>query len=82
VLPLQFPQGITRKTLRLDGSESINLRGLKAIAAGMTVRMEITDTGGNSRSCDLICRLDTALEVAYFTNGGIMPYVVRQLTAK
>ena len=82
VLPLQFPQGITRKTLRLDGSESINLRGLKAIAVGMTVLMEITDTGGNRRSCDLICRLDTALEVAYFTNGGIMPYVVRQLTAK
>ncbi|MFT5676670.1 MAG: aconitate hydratase [Paraglaciecola sp.] len=80
VLPLQFAPGITRKTLKLSGDESINLLGLEKVSTSMKVMMEIIDTDGTKQSCELICRLDTALEVAYFTSGGIMPYVVNKLS--
>jgi aconitate hydratase len=79
VLPLQFPEGVTRKTLKLSGAESINLLGLKSVSAGMTVQLEVISEDGKKQTCDLICRLDTTLEVTYFTNGGIMPYVVKNL---
>ena len=79
VLPLQFPDGVTRQTLKLTGDESINLRGLKKVTQGMSVMMEVTDTNGKKQQCELLCRLDTALEVDYFTSGGIMPYVVTKL---
>lgn len=81
VLPLQFPEGVTRKTLQLSGDETISLLGLKTVTPGMKVRMQVTDSKGNEQSCELVCRLDTALEVAYFTSGGIMPYVVKKLAA-
>ena len=81
VLPLQFPAGVTRKTLALTGSEKINLTGLQEIRAGMTVRMEIEMTDGKLQTVDLLCRLDTADEVAYYLDGGIMPYVVNKLMA-
>lgn len=79
VLALQFPAGVTRNTLKLSGDESINLLGLEKITAGMSVMMEVTDTNGKKQQCELLCRLDTALEVDYFTSGGIMPYVVAKL---
>lgn len=79
VLPLQFPEGVTRKTLQLSGDERISLRGLSAISPGMKVQMEVTGGKGGAQICELVCRLDTALEVAYFSSGGIMPYVVEKL---
>ncbi|MBU2098390.1 MAG: aconitate hydratase, partial [Gammaproteobacteria bacterium] len=81
VLPLQFPAGVTRKTLGLDGSELISLSGLKEIRAGMSVRMEVVSADGKTQTADLLCRLDTADEVAYYLDGGIMPYVVNKLMA-
>ena len=81
VLPLQFPAGVTRKTLGLDGSELISLLGLNEIRAGMAVRMEIVSADGRNQSVELLCRLDTADEVAYYLDGGIMPYVVNKLMA-
>jgi aconitate hydratase len=81
VLPLQFPTGVTRNTLGLNGTELINLSGLDDIQAGMTVRMEVLSTDGNIQVVDLLCRLDTADEVAYYLGGGIMPYVVNKLMA-
>ncbi len=81
VLPLQFPEGVTRKTLKLSGDESINLSGLEKVKPGMTVVMEVVDNDGKQQRCELLCRLDTALEVDYFTSGGIMPYVVARLAA-
>ena len=79
VLPLQFPDGVTRKTLKLSGDESINLLGLEKVTPGMSIVMEVIDTNGDKQQCELLCRLDTALEVDYFTSGGIMPYVVAKL---
>ncbi|MAO38826.1 MAG: aconitate hydratase AcnA [Pseudohongiella sp.] len=79
VLPLQFHEGITRKSLKLTGSETINLVGLEKISAGMTVTMQVCRGGDHVDSVDLLCRLDTADEVSYYTSGGIMPFVVNKL---
>jgi aconitate hydratase len=80
VLPLQFPDGVTRKTLKLTGDESIDLTGLETVRPGMEVGMTIHYPDGAMEICKLHCRLDTALEVAYYTSSGIMPYVVNKLS--
>ena len=79
VLPLQFPGGVDRKTLKLSGDERISLKGLSEVTAGMQVVMTVDYPNGEQESCTLDCRLDTALEVAYYNSGGIMPFVVNRI---
>ena len=80
VLPLQFPEGVNRQTLNLDGTESFNLTGISGgIEPGMTVTLEITRQDGSTASANLVCRIDTLDEVEYYLNGGILQYVLRQL---
>ncbi|MEX1036516.1 MAG: aconitate hydratase AcnA [Sneathiella sp.] len=82
ILPLQFPEGVTRKTLKLDGSEVIDLTGIEeGITPGMSVRCNITRTDGSSQSVDLLCRIDTLDEVEYYRHDGILQYVLRNLSA-
>jgi aconitate hydratase len=80
VLPLQFKEGVTRKTLALTGEERFDLAGL---AGGIKPRMEVGITlhrpNGKVEPLSLICRIDTLDEVEYFRNGGILPYVLRNL---
>jgi aconitate hydratase len=80
VLPLQFVDGATRKTLKLDGSEVFDITGLEA---GITPRMDvsciITRASGSRDTIRLRSRLDTRAEVEYFHHGGIFHYVVRRL---
>lgn len=78
VLPLQFPDGVTRRTLALDGSETFDLTGLESgIEPGMTVPCAIHRADGGSDAVALICRLDTAVEVEYYRHGGSLHYVLR-----
>ena len=79
VLPLQFEEGTNRKSLGLDGSETINILGLDTLSPGKTVQMEIVNSKGEKKQCELKCRLDTEDDLAYFTRGGIMPFVLDQL---
>jgi aconitate hydratase len=80
VLALQFPDGVTRGTLKLDGSETFDLTGLEAgIRPGMAVRLTIHRAGGKTDTVDLVCRIDTLDEVEYYRHGGILPYVLRGL---
>lgn len=79
VLPLQFEGSDNRKSLKLSGNETISLTGLDSISAGMKVKMEVAYADGSTQSCELLCRLDTELEVKYFNSGGIMPFVVNKL---
>jgi aconitate hydratase len=79
VLPLQFTKEVNRKTLKLSGNEQISLTDLSKVSAGMTVKMEVTYPDQTTQSCELLCRLDTDLEVQYFRSGGIMPFVVNKL---
>ncbi len=80
VLPLQFQDGRNRKTLKLDGTEMIDLTG---IAAGIRPRMDVTCTitrkNGKRTRLNLLCRIDTLDEVEYFRHGGILQYVLRNL---
>ncbi|MCM0019990.1 MAG: aconitate hydratase AcnA [Tagaea sp.] len=80
VLPLQFPEGTTRQTLKLDGSETIDLTGVSGgIKPRMKVTMTITRASGAKETVDLLCRIDTLDEVEYYRHGGILPYVLRGL---
>ncbi len=80
VLPLQFEEGTSRKSLGMDGSETVTLPGLaKGIKPRMTVTAEITFKNGKTKSVPLLLRIDTGNEVSYFKNGGILHYVLRNL---
>ena len=82
VLPLQFPDGVNRQSLALDGSETIDLGGLAdGVTPGMSVPCQIVRADGSSESVDLLCRIDTADEAAYYRHGGILNYVLRSIAA-
>ena len=80
VLPLQFKDGTTRETLKLDGTETFDVTGLES---GLSPRMDVTLTvhraNGASESVALLVRIDTADEVEYYRNGGILQYVLRNI---
>jgi aconitate hydratase len=80
VLPLEFKDGKTRADLKLTGKESFDVTGA---ASGIKPRMDIALTinreDGKSDTVKLLCRIDTLDEVEYYKNGGILPYVLRDL---
>jgi aconitate hydratase len=80
VLPLQFPEGTDRKTLKLDGSEVYDITGIAGgIKPRMTVTLSIKRTDGSTQTVPLKCRIDTLDEVEYYRHGGILQYVLRGL---
>jgi aconitate hydratase len=80
VLPLQFQNGMTRKTLNLVGTESFDVDGIDGgLKPGMDVPLTIHRRDGTSEKIVLTCRIDTAEEVEYFKNGGVLHYVLRNL---
>jgi aconitate hydratase len=80
VLPLQFKPGMTRKTLNLTGHETFDVTGIEAgLKPGMDVPMTIHRRDGTSEKVVLTCRIDTAEEIEYFKNGGVLQYVLRNL---
>jgi len=82
VLPLQFPEGVSRESLGLSGDETVSLSGMShGVTAGMKVKGTFTFADGRSETVDLLARIDTDGEAAYFQNGGILQYVLRQLAA-
>jgi aconitate hydratase len=83
ILPLEFMSGTNRKTLKLDGSERYDITGLSSgIKPGMQVQCRITRADGTQATIDLRCRIDTMEEVEYYRNGGILPFVLRQLVTQ
>ena len=80
VLPLQFKDGMTRKTLNLTGHESFDVGGIQSgLRPGMDVPLTIHRRDGSKETVTLTCRIDTAEEVEYFRNGGVLHYVLRNL---
>jgi aconitate hydratase len=79
VLPLQFPEGTDRKTLNLDGTEEVDIPDLNNnLKPGDTITV-IFRRDGKEQKVAAISRLDTAAEVEYYKNGGILHYVLRQM---
>ena len=80
VLPLQFEEGTTRKTLKLDGSETYDVLGLAdGIKPHKKMTLVVHRQNGQSEKVPVICRIDTLEEVEYYRNGGILHFVLRQL---
>jgi len=79
ILPLEFPQGMTRKTLGLNGEERIDISNLQALQPGMTVPVTLTRADGRQEVIDCRCRIDTATELTYYQNDGILHYVIRNM---
>ena len=81
VLPLQFEDGATRQSLGLTGEDSFTILGLSSLEPGQQVEVEVTRPDGSSFTFATKCRIDTANEMEYFMNGGILQYVLRKLAA-
>ena len=77
VLPLQFIDGFDRKRLNLTGSELIAISGMqKGLQPGQHLELSVTDNSGSVLAVDVLCRIDTRDEVAYYESGGILQYVL------
>jgi aconitate hydratase len=80
VLPLQFKDGVDRKKLGLTGEERFDIEGIaEDLRPRMDVACRIHRADGSSEEIALLCRIDTADEVAYYRHGGILHYVLRDL---
>ena len=81
VAPLQFINDMSWQSLGLDGSETVTIEGLANVKPRTKVNAVITFADGGKQSIELLCRIDTQDEVDYYENGGILPYVLRNLAA-
>lgn len=79
VLPLELPQGVTRKTLGLTGEEAIDITDLQNIKPGATVPVSLTRADGHKEVILCRCRIDTSTELTYYQNDGILHYVIRNM---
>ncbi|MER0125933.1 aconitate hydratase AcnA [Franconibacter daqui] len=79
ILPLEFPQGVTRKTLGLTGDERIDISDLANITPAATVPVTLTRADGATEVIDCRCRIDTGNELTYYRNDGILHYVIRNM---
>ena len=82
VLPLQFKDGASVQSLKIDGSETIDLHGIEnGITPMQDVTMVVHRKNGQADKVPLRLRIDTPIEVDYYKHGGILPYVLRELLA-
>ena len=79
VIPFEFTQCDSRKSLGLTGYEKVSIRGLDTIKPLETVPCEIEMQDGTRKEIMLKCRIDTAIEVEYIEHGGVLHYVLRNL---
>jgi len=81
VLPLQFREGDSAKSLKLDGTETFDLTGLENVRIKplQEATLRVTRADGTTIDVSLILRIDTPVEVEYYQHGGILPFVLRQL---
>ena len=81
VLPLQFMGGDTRTSLGLTGDDTFTIKGLAELSPRQDVTVDVTRPDGSTFSFTALCRIDTANEIEYFMNGGILHYVLRKLAS-
>jgi aconitate hydratase len=82
VLPLTFEPRTSWKSLKLKGDEQVTIHGLgKGLKPRQKMEATIKYADGSVKKVPLLCRIATEDELEYFNNGGILPYVLRQLAA-
>ncbi|MGI9405576.1 MAG: aconitate hydratase, partial [Hyphomicrobiaceae bacterium] len=79
VLPLQFDGGDSWETLGITSDETVTIRGLEALEPRAKLPVQITFADGSVKTIEALCRIDTEDELAYYRNGGILQYVLRNL---
>ena len=79
VIPFEFTGGDTRKSLKLTGDEVVDIKGLETVRPQQEVDCDITYPDGTKKTITLKCRIDTAPEIEYIENGGVLHYVLRKL---
>ncbi|MEO1657413.1 MAG: aconitate hydratase AcnA [Pseudomonadota bacterium] len=81
VLPLQFTGGDSWKSLGLTGDEEVTIHGVETLEPQQELKATITMGDGSTKEITLLARIDTADELDYYKNGGILHYVIRKLAA-
>lgn len=80
ILPLEFMDGENRTSLGLDGSEIYDITGLEdGLSPQKFLRVEAIKEDGEKITFNVLARLDNMVEVEYYINGGILPYVLRKI---
>ena len=80
IIPLQFIEGVTRKTLNLVGTELVSITGLdNGMKASAMIKAVIQYADGTTKEISLLSRIDTQNEIEYYRNGGILQYVLRKM---
>tara|TARA_B100000780_G_scaffold193261_1_gene136211 strand:- start:1982 stop:4645 length:2664 start_codon:yes stop_codon:yes gene_type:complete len=80
ILPLEFTQGMDRHKLNLKGSELVTVLGIEeGVNPKQIVKVEIKYADGTAKTIETVCRIDTASEIEYYKNGGILQYVLRNM---
>lgn len=80
VLPLQFLDGTSWKSLRLTGKETIDiLASIEDLQPGQTISVRATSPNGSHTEFDVLVRLDSVVDVEYYHNGGILPTVLQEI---
>lgn len=79
VLPLQFKDDDSVESLGIQGNEAFDIEGLGSLRPQQDVTLVVRDDTGSRREIDLLCRIDTGIEIDYYQHGGILPYVLREL---
>nr|MCU0817444.1 aconitate hydratase [Cypionkella sp.] len=82
VIPFEFTGGDTRKSLGLKGDEVVSIEGLEGDLKPLSlVPCHITYADGTTKTIQIKCRIDTAIEIEYVENGGVLHYVLRDLAS-
>jgi aconitate hydratase len=81
VLPYQLPDGVSAQTLGLDGTERFGLEAGAPLRARQAAQLQVERRDGGRESVPLVLRVDTPIEAAYFSAGGILPHVLDGLLA-
>ncbi|ALI54639.1 aconitate hydratase AcnA [Celeribacter marinus] len=79
VVPFEFTGGDSRKSLGLTGDETVTILGLDSVSPLQELTANITYADGTTKDITVKCRIDTAPEIEYIENGGVLHYVLRNL---
>jgi len=79
LLPLEFRDEASTSSLKLDGTETFSITGLSNLEPGCKLTVVAETSIGEEIEIPVICRIDTAMEMDYWENGGILTYVLRNL---